>query len=91
MARFYKIEDSWINLDSISLMNYDSDTNRTFIEFCGSEDWFEGDCIADILNANNDLTMHDKMVCRYMGDRFKSPLSLITAKFDALLKNMGKK
>ena len=92
MARFFKIEGIWINLDAVSTITYESDTDTTVVQFGFDEStrWFTGDRVADILNANNDINMYDKVFCRYMADKLKSPLSLIISKLDAILKGAEK-
>lgn len=89
MAHFIKIEDEWLNLDMISVMYYAGDANTTYVLSGSAEFAFDGNCIADILNAASDLTMHDKLVCKSLADKLKSPLSLIVAKLDNIIKNKG--
>lgn len=91
MAHFIKIEDEWLNLDMVSVMYYDGNADTTYIMSGSAEFEFDGNCIADILNAASDITMHDKLVCKYLADKLKSPLSLIVAKLDGISKNKTNK
>ena len=91
MARFYKLNNSWINIDMIVSMYYDAEDNKTYLFSADSPDEHftqEGDIINDILNANNDLTMREKHYINSMSDKFKSVLASILARIDNLSKNV---
>ena len=93
MAKFVKIENTWINIDTIVSMWYDKDEDATFIFSCDdpTEHFsFKGDIINYILNANNDITMHDKLFANHIADKIKSPLSSILARIDSLEKEVRK-
>ena len=91
MARFIQLEKTWVNIDMIVSMYYDKEDDCTFIFSADSPDEhfsLKGDCINQILNANNDLTMHDKLATNRMSDKFKSVLASIVARLDSISKNI---
>lgn len=89
MAKFYKItspiphyEETWINIDTIVSMSYDSEADATYIFSCDDPNEhfvMNGNIINDILNANNELTMNDKNFANYIYNKFKLTLSSILA------------
>lgn len=91
MAHFIKIEDEWLNLDMMSKVYYEGDINTTFVLSGSAEFAFDGNHVAEILNATSEPTMHDKLVCKYLADKLKSPLSLIVAKLDSITKSKTNK
>lgn len=91
MAHFYNLNNNWINIDNIVSMYYDPEVDCTYIFSTDSpEEHFatKGDVINQILNANNDLTMHEKHFANCVSDKFKSVLASILARLDNMSKNI---
>ena len=92
MAKFYLLEcpnPVWINIDSIVSMYYDKEEDRTYIFSCDdpSEHFtINGDITSLILNANNEITMKDKLFCSYLINRCKGTASSIVSKLDSIYK-----
>ena len=88
LARFYKLEDdTWINIDTIVTMKYLRESDETYIFSCDdpSEHFVQkGDITFQILNANNELTMHDKNVANQIFKKFMSSISSIVSKLDQM-------
>lgn len=92
MARFMRIAnegsqhgDIWINIDTIVSMWYDEEENKTYIFSCDDPNEHftcRGNIISSVLNTNNDITMHDKLVGNYIVDKLKSTFSMIISKLD---------
>ena len=96
MARFYKLvseetpDGIWINLEQVVSMYYKKKDDKTYILYTSSNgDILSGDVTGQILNANNDLTMHDKCVANHTSDKFKWMLSSILARLDSIAKDVG--
>ena len=88
MAKFFKLDsDVWINIDNIVSMWYSKEDDMTLIFSCDdpSEHFTQkGDIISQILNANNELTMHDKNLANQIFKKFMSSLSTIVSKLDQI-------
>ena len=89
MARFYRLEDgdTWINLDTIVSMRYSREDDATYIFSCDdpSEHFVQkGDVTSSILNANNELTMHDKNLANQIFKKFMSSMASIVSKLDQM-------
>ena len=97
MARFYLLESPdpvWINLDCIVSMYYDKEDNRTHIFSCDDpSECFTiiGDITNQILNANNEVTMHDKLFCSYFIGKIKGFFSSIISGIDEIKKYTNKR
>ena len=97
MAKFFKLNTNnpiWINIDAIVSMYYDKEENKTYIFSCDDPSehmTVEGDITNVILNANNDLSMHDKLFGNYLYNKFKGSLSSVVARLDAIYKYTEKK
>lgn len=95
MAKFIKspLDDhAYWNLERITLVRYMPDKDMTNIYF-GDDDSpliINGDCTNAILNANNELTMHDKHVANLIIDKFKMHISSIIAKLDKIIRLLEK-
>lgn len=89
MARFlnFNNEDVIINIDLILSVYYDEESDKTLL-YCSNDSFleFHGNQVSKILNANNDVTMHDKHVANLIVDRFKMSLSSVVAKLDKIMK-----
>lgn len=96
MARFVLLKqeighDIWLNIDTIVTMYYDKEDNATYIFSSDSPSEHiiqNGDITSVILNANNTLTMNDRLSVNHIYDKFKSVLSMILARLDNLSKNI---
>lgn len=92
MARFYKELSTgiWINLDAICSMTFNPVSNETEIWF-GNKDItvnFNGDITNEILCANDDVTMRDKVLINYVSSKIKMNYSFIVSKFDNIISKL---
>lgn len=93
MARFVLMNGCYFNVDQLISMNYNKAEDETLFVFSDSEFSFaaKGDLTPIVLNANNDLTMHDKLLGRYIASKFKDTLAMILARLDFISKIYKKK
>ena len=94
MAKFIKLPDDrvWINIDMIVTMYYLPEDDKTYIFSADDPNEHiivKGDITSSILNANNELSMHDKNLGNIMVNKFKSMFSTIIARLDSIEKKVS--
>lgn len=90
MAKFHLVDGIYINIDSINTMYYNEKTDHTYIDMSGHDSIceVEGNLIPDILQKNNDVTFHERLLSNHAYDKLKSSLSLILARLDSISKTL---
>ena len=96
MANFIQVDSTnlgqtYLNIDNIVCMSYVQDKDHTIV-FTSDSDIglrINGDCTSAIINKNNDVSMHDKLLCNYFIAKIKGYFSNIISDVNAIRRKLS--